>query len=85
MHDEVSGVRLYQPRVWPPSRLPAAEVKHMVTGRTQLKVLSCLENAFGKVHRNLDFLSSNYTIMPQGPPGCAQRINGPTSHCFLGS
>lgn len=32
---------------------------------------------FGKVHRNLDFLSSNYTIMPQVPPECTQRINGP--------
>lgn len=41
---------------------------------------------FGKVHRNLDFLSSNYITMPQVPAGCAQRINGPTRLIyFLGS
>lgn len=41
---------------------------------------------FAKEQRKLDFLRSNYIIMPQVPPGYTQRINGPTSLIyFLGS
>lgn len=82
MHDEVSGVTLPVGSQWPPSKLPAAEINTWSQAGHNW-VLSVWKMLFGKVHRNLDFLSSNYTIMPQGPPGCSENQWTYQSHLLL--
>lgn len=89
MNEEVTRVSCpgYQPRVI----MSALEASHgwgeaCVQRQGTVESFLVYKLLFAKEQRKLDFLRSNYIIMPQVPPGYTQRINGPTSLIyFLGS